>query len=72
MPIGGNFPASLENIKIDCTPEQTAFFFGDATQYADSGKDLFTKAQIRDTLLTYCLDANCSSFGKECILVKNQ
>ncbi|MFC1756159.1 hypothetical protein ACFLZK_02085 [Patescibacteria group bacterium] len=33
------------------------------------GFDVFEKAKLGDTLITYCLDEECLSVGKQCILI---
>jgi hypothetical protein len=68
-PEGASIGASPITVKLECTLQQTAALNDFGKNFLDENFDLFNRIVGGENLYSYCLDENCVSIGKECILM---
>jgi len=60
------------SVPVECGPSETARYYYKNIVYLGGNIDLFKYADKGDLLYTFCLDSECETLGKSCILIDRQ
>ena len=70
FPVGDGFETEEKIASVNCPVESTAVLGVDNLEVLAEDEDIFKWAEVNDRIISYCLDSNCGTIGKECILIK--
>ena len=70
LPDNQLFSGRNKTVKVQCAPGQTERFYYKDLLYLGGNVNFFEYAHTGDHFYAYCLDADCNSVGKACILIE--
>lgn len=70
LPNNQLFNGGNKTVKVQCTPDQTERFYYKDLLYLGGNVNIFEYTHAGDHFYAYCLDADCKSLGRACILIE--
>jgi len=70
LPDNQLFSGRNKTVKVQCTANQTERFYYKDLTYFGGNVNIFEYAHAGDHFYAYCLDSDCHSLGKACIIIE--
>lgn len=70
LPNNQLFNGENKTVKVQCTLDQTERFYYKDLIYLGGNVNIFKYAHAGDHFYAYCLDADCNSLGRACIIIE--
>ncbi|MBU2573480.1 MAG: hypothetical protein KKH28_05330 [Elusimicrobia bacterium] len=70
LPDNQLFSGRNKTVEVQCTSDQTERFYYKDLLYLGGNVNIFKYAHAGDHFYAYCLDADCNSLGRACIIIE--